>query len=127
MPKASLPHSPTLAVYCLFLFKGGDAKMTDIQKVRLNISDKNAEIFANEEIQSFLTDEDNSINGATAKALEIMALQQNEKGLIKSYTRDQISMSKTTLLELAQYYRKRQAEEQPKVAFFVVPQEIEVI
>lgn len=101
--------------------------MTDIQKVRLNISDKNAEIFTDDEIQSFLTDEDNSINGATAKALEIMALQQNEKGLIKSYTRDQISMSKTTLLELAQYYRKRQADEQPKVSFFVVPQEIEVI
>lgn len=101
--------------------------MTDIQKVRLNINDKNAEIFTDEEIQSFLEDEDNNINGATAKALEIMALRQNEKGLIKSYTRDQISMSKTTLLELAQYYRKRQAEEQPKVAFFVVPQEIEVI
>lgn len=100
--------------------------MTDIQKVRLNIGDKNAEIFTDEEIQSFLEDEDN-INGATAKALEIMALQQNEKGLIKSYTRDQISMSKTTLLELAQYYRKRQADEQPKVSFFVVPQEIEVI
>lgn len=99
--------------------------MTDIQKVRLNISDKNAEIFTDDEIQSFLTDEDNNINGATAKALEIMALQP--EGLVKSYARGEISMSKTTLLELAQYYRKRQADEQPKVSFFVVPQDIEVI
>lgn len=95
--------------------------MTDIQKVRLNIGDRNAEIFTDEEIQSFIDDEGGSINGATAKALEIMSVMSGMGGLIKTSSIGEISVNKITLLELAQYYRQRQTEEASKISFFVAP------
>ncbi|QAT39531.1 hypothetical protein [Clostridium sp. JN-9] len=91
--------------------------MTDIEKVRLNIQDKDSEIFTDDEITAFIADE-GDINGATAKALEIMAMLP--EGLIKNYARGEISMVKTTILELAQYYRSRQ-EKENKFRFYVIP------
>jgi hypothetical protein len=78
--------------------------MTDLQKIRMNIQDKNSVIFTDDELTSILTDEGN-VDGASAKALEIMAMMP--ESLIISYSRGDISFSKQSLLDMAKYYRDK--------------------
>ena len=95
--------------------------MTDIKKIRLNINDMDKKIFKDEDLEMMLEDE-GSVNGATARALEIMAFKL-ESGLIKEYKRGDVSMAKTTLLELAKYYREKDLNSS---SFFVVPQDMDL-
>lgn len=102
--------------------------LRDIEKIRLNINDRHMEIFDDMELEDFLEEENGNINGATAKAFEVMAAAPD--GLTKTYARGDVQISKTTMLELAQYYREKQkieierekenaAKENRNVFFFI--------
>lgn len=105
--------------------------MTKIEKIRINIQDKTAVMFSDAELQAFLDDSNDNANGATATALEIMALMAQD-GLVKQFTRGDVTVSKTTVLELAKYYRDKYVTEMaeakaaadeavPACGFYIVP------
>jgi hypothetical protein len=86
-------------------------KMTPEQNklIRMHINDRTKTKFQDDELELIFGIEGKSVNGTIAHCLEIYAGEEN--GLVESFTRGSISVTKKSLIDLISHYRTLQKSE----------------